>query len=195
MFTGIIKELGRVRSISGLGRLYKLQIEARDIISGSVIGDSIAVNGVCLTLTGKTLNTLSFDVMGETMKRSGLSKLKYGDTVNLEDSLKVGGPLGGHLVSGHIDCTGRIKDIRRTSDEVSMEITFPEEYSGLVVEKGSITLDGISLTIGKAGKNSIIIYIIPHTLKMTTLGSRCAGDEINIEFDIIGKYVARLIGK
>ena len=192
MFTGIIKELGRVRNISGLGKLYRLQVAAKDIIDRAVIGDSIALNGVCLTLTEKNGNALSFDVMGETMKWTNLSKLKYGDQVNLEDSLKVGGSLGGHFVSGHIDCVGRIKDITRASDDVSIEVIFPERYGGLVVDKGSIALDGVSLTISKAGKNSVVVYIIPHTLKATALGFKKTGDDVNIEFDIIGKYVAKL---
>ena len=191
MFTGIIKELGRIRNISGLGKLYKLQIEARDIVGGVVIGDSISVNGVCLTLTEKRGSTLSFDCLGETMKRTNLSKLKYGDPVNLEDSLKVGSSLGGHFVSGHIDCVGKIKNINRTSDDVSIEVAFPEGYGDLVVEKGSIALDGISLTIGKVLKNSVVVYLIPHTLNVTALGFKKTGDELNIEFDIIGKYVAK----
>ena len=191
MFTGIIKELGRIRNMSGLGKLYKLQIEAKDIVGGACLGDSISVNGVCLTLTEKRGSTLSFDCLGETMKRTNLSKLKYGDPVNLEDSLKVGSSLGGHFVSGHIDCVGKIKNINRTSDDVSIEVAFPEEYGKLVVEKGSIALDGISLTIGKVLKNSVIVYLIPHTLNVTALGFKKTGDELNIEFDIIGKYVAK----
>lgn len=193
MFTGIIKELGRVHSISGLGNIYKLSIEAKDITGGLTIGDSVAANGVCLTLTEKDRNMLRFDVMAETIRKTCLGKLKAGDAINLEDALKAGSSMGGHFVTGHIDCMGRIRDIRRSSDEVSIEVTFPEEYSTLVVEKGSITLDGISLTVGKVLKNIITIYIIPHTLKMTTLGTKRISDEVNMEFDLIGKYVARLI--
>ena len=195
MFTGIIKEQGRVKSISGLGGLYKLVIEAKDIAGELLIGDSVAVNGVCLTVTENTKNTLSFDVMAETLKRSGLSKLKYGDLVNLEPALKAGSSLGGHFVTGHIDCIGRIKDIRHGSGEVSIEITFAAEFSAYVIEKGSIALDGISLTVGKASGNSVIVYLIPHTLKATTLGLKRAGEEVNIEFDMIGKYVAKLCGR
>lgn len=192
MFTGIIKELGRVCQVSGLGGQYHLSIEAKDIIKGVAVGDSVAINGVCLTLTGKSNSTLFFDVIDETMKRTNLSKLRYGDIVNVEDSLRAGGSLSGHFVMGHIDCIGRIKDIKEAANNISMEVVFPEEYSNLVVEKGSIAIDGISLTIGKAGKRSVIVYIIPHTLKMTTLGFRRVGDEVNIEFDIIGKYIANL---
>ncbi|MBI5124328.1 MAG: riboflavin synthase, partial [Candidatus Omnitrophica bacterium] len=152
-------------------------------------GDSVSVNGACLTLTGKIRNVIDFDVMGETVRRTNLGKVRVGDLVNLEDSLKVGEYLSGHFVSGHIDCVGKIKDIRRSADDVSVEVVFPEGYSALAVEKGPITLDGISLTVGKAGKGSVTVYIIPHTLKMTTLGFKKIGDEVNMEFDLIGKYV------
>lgn len=191
MFTGIIKELGRVSQISGLGRTYRLSVESKDIITSAATGDSVAVNGVCLTVTEKDKKALHFDVMGETLKRTNLSKIKYGDLVNLEDALKAGGSISGHFVSGHIDCTGRIKDISKSANDVSVEVTFPESYSNLVVEKGSIALDGISLTVGKALRGSVTVYIIPHTLKMTTLGSKRPGDDVNIEFDIISKYVAK----
>ena len=195
MFTGIIKEIGRVHGLSGLGNIYKLSIEAKDIAGGLTVGDSVAVNGACLTLTGKNKNILEFDVMAETIRNTDLGKLRSGDTVNLEDALKAASPVGGHFVTGHIDCVGRIRDIKRSADEVSIEITFPEEYNALVVRKGSIALDGISLTVGKAVKNNVIVYIIPHTLKMTALGARKIGDEVNIEFDLIGKYIVNLVEK
>jgi len=191
MFTGIIKELASVRSLSGLGNIYKLSVEARDIVNGLIIGDSVSVNGVCLTLIEKNRNVLTFDVMAETIRKTNLGKLVPQAIVNLEDALKAGRAIGGHFVTGHIDCVGKIKGIKHASDEVSIEITFPEEYSDLVVQKGSIAFDGISLTIGKMLKNSVTVYIIPHTLKMTTLGAKITGDEVNIEFDIIGKYVRR----
>jgi riboflavin synthase len=127
--------------------------------------------------------------MGETIKRSNLSRLKYGDPVNLEGSLRMGETLGGHFVSGHIDCVGRIKDVRHSAGDRSIEITFPQMYRNLVVEKGSIALDGVSLTIGKVMTNGATVYIIPHTLKMTTLMFKRRGDDVNIEFDIIGKYI------
>ena len=192
MFTGIIKELGKVRRISGLGGVYKLSVEAKDVAGGLNIGDSVAVNGACLTLTGKDKNILDFDVMGETFKRTNISMLKIGESVNLEGALRAGDPLGGHFVAGHIDCVGRIKQIKRAGDSYSIEVAFPGEYKKLVVEKGSIALDGISLTVGIVGNGSAAVHIIPHTLKVTTLGSKRPGDEVNIEFDIIGKYI---IGK
>ncbi len=189
MFTGIVKELGKVRRISGLGGVYKLSIEAKDSAAGLNTGDSLAVNGVCLTLTGKDKNTLDFDVMGETFKRTNMSKLKIGEAVNLESALRAGDPLGGHFVSGHIDCVGRIREIKRAGDNYSIEVAFPGQYKKFVVEKGSIALDGISLTVGMVGNGSAHVHIIPHTLKATTLGSKRSGDEVNIEFDMIGKYI------
>jgi riboflavin synthase len=189
MFTGIIKELGRVRRISGLGGIYKLSVEAKDIAGGLKIGGSVCVNGICLTLTGKDNNILDFDVMGETFKRTNISKLRIGESVNLEDALRAGDPMGGHFVTGHIDCVGRIKDVRRSGDDHSVEVSFPQEYKKFVVEKGSISLDGISLTVGRVSDASAVVHIIPHTLKTTTLGTRRHGDEVNIEFDILGKYI------
>jgi riboflavin synthase len=189
MFTGIVKEIGKVHRISGLGSIHKLFIEAKDIVGGLKIGDSVSVNGACLTLTGKDKNVLEFDVMGETFGRTNISKLRIGEFVNLEDALRAGEALGGHFVTGHIDCVGRIREIRRAGDDYSIEVSFPAEYKKLVVEKGSIALDGISLTIGIVGKGSVMVHVIPHTLKVTTLGSRRSGDEVNIEFDIIGKYI------
>ena len=189
MFTGIVKELGKVRRISGLGRVYKLSVEAKDIACGLNIGESVAVNGACLTLTGKDKNVLDFDVMGETFKRTNISKLKPGESVNLELALRAGDPLGGHFVTGHIDCVGRIREIKRAGDSYSIEVAFPGEYKKFVVEKGSISLDGISLTVGSVGGGNAVVHIIPHTLKVTTLGSKRPGDEVNIEFDIIGKYI------
>lgn len=190
MFTGIVKELGRVRRISGLGNIYKLSIESRDISASAIIGDSLSVNGTCLTITGKNKNILEFDVMAETMRKTCLGRLRVDDAVNLEDALKAGGPMGGHFVTGHIDCTGKVKHAKRIGTDVSLEITFPGIYKNLVAEKGSIAIDGVSLTIGRAAEDSVTLYIIPHTLKETTLGSKNTGDEVNIEFDIIGKYIA-----
>ncbi len=189
MFTGIVKELGQVRRISGLGGIYKLSVGAKDIQGALNTGDSLSVNGVCLTLTAKDKNILDFDVMGETFKRTNFSKLKIGEFVNLEPALRAGDPLGGHFVTGHIDCAGKVKDVKRAGDNYSIEIAFPVKYKRLVVEKGSISLDGVSLTVGSVGDGTAMVHIIPHTLKMTTLGSRRPGDEINIEFDIVGKYI------
>jgi riboflavin synthase len=195
MFTGIIKELGTVRNISGLGNIYKLSVEIKDSASDAKIGDSIAINGACLTLTKKNKNMLDFDVMAETMRKTALGRLRPYDKVNIEYALKAHSPVGGHFVTGHIDCVGKITDIKRSSGEVSVEIVFPQEHKDLVVKKGSVALDGISLTVGDVVGNSMIVYIIPHTLNITTLGSKKRQDEVNIEFDMIGKYVVKLAKK
>lgn len=193
MFTGIIKEMGIVRRFeSSRGSVRRLEVEGSGAIKDVKIGDSIAVNGICLTLTERRDNLIAFDVMEETVARSGLSQLKIRDRVNLEDSLKAGDPVGGHFVQGHIDCAGRIARIKNDTAESSITIEFPREYAALVVEKGSVAIDGVSLTVGKAGVDNFKVYIIPHTLKMTNLGSKHSADMVNLEFDIIGKYIVKL---
>ena len=191
MFTGLIRELSVLRTFTRSGNVYRLEAISDIISKDSAIGDSISVNGVCLTLTEKKQDLLAFDVMEETIRRTGLSSIKSGDEVNLEDSLKAGGPLGGHFVLGHIDCAGTIRRIENRGGEYVIEVEFPPEFSHLVVEKGSVALDGISLTVGETARGSFKVYIIPHTLKVTNLSSRRSGDKVNIEFDIIGKYLSR----
>lgn len=191
MFTGLIRELSAVCSFARSGNIYRLEVNSEMLSKDANIGDSIAVNGSCLTLVENKKNVLGFDVMEETVRRTGLSALKSGDKVNLEDSLKTGGPLSGHFVLGHVDCVGTIKRIENNGGENIFEVEFPSEFSHLVVEKGSVSLDGISLTVGEVGRGTFKVYIIPHTLKMTNLGSRRERDKVNVEFDIIGKYLAR----
>jgi len=193
MFTGIIKELGRIEVFQKSGGVYDLAVESKEISKNIVIGDSVAVNGVCLTLTKKDKDILHFDVMEETVKRSSLASISKGMFVNLEDSLRAGSAIGGHFVLGHVDCVGRIRSIDKGDGSWKIDIGMPEGYSALVVEKGSVSIDGISLTISKVGKGSFNIHIIPHTMKITTLSSKHQGDEVNLEFDILGKYVLRSI--
>jgi len=189
MFTGIVKEIGVLERSDKIGNAYKLAIRSKEISDSVSMGDSVLVNGVCLTLVKNRNGVLSFDVMEETMRRSTLAALKNGESVNLEGSLRSNDPLGGHFVLGHIDCIGKIKDVNKKSDEYWMEIEFPEEFTSLVVEKGSIAIDGVSLTVGEVRKDRFKVYLIPHTLKITDLGLKRIGDELNIEFDIIGKYI------
>ena len=191
MFTGIIKELGIVRRFDRTGPSYRLEVEAKETAGEAVIGGSISINGVCLTVVGKKERVMSFDVMEETVNHSTLDNLKKGDRVNLEGALKSGEEIGGHFVLGHVDCTGRITNITRHGGESSMEIEFHEGYGKLVVDRGSISIDGISLTVGEAERNRFKVYIIPHTLEVTSLGLKRIGDMVNLEFDIIGKYLAR----
>jgi len=190
MFTGIVRELGSVRNLVKVTDIYRFDIESGDIYKAVEVGDSLSVNGVCLTLVAKKGNVLSFEVMEETMSRSNLKDLRYDDKVNLEGSLKTGGTVDGHFVLGHIDCIGRLRGIKK-GKEFSMEVEFPGKFKHLVVEKGSIAIDGVSLTVGEVRANILRIYLIPHTLKSTTLAFKRAGDALNIEFDIIGKYVTR----
>ncbi len=191
MFTGIIQELGTVQRLEVSGSLYRLEIACKVVCDDVKIGGSVAINGVCLTVAEKKQTALCFDVMAETMRRTDLARLKNGDKVNVENSLKANGALGGHFVLGHVDCAGIIKDAARTGDGFAIEVEFPREFSRLVVEKGSIAIDGVSLTVGECGARTLKVYLIPHTLKSTTLGSKKVSDAVNLEFDIIGKYVSK----
>ena len=191
MFTGIIEDIGLVHATVKSGSIYRLTVESASIAKTSKIGDSIALNGVCLTLVEKPNGIMSFDVMEETVRRTNLINLKKGDRVNLEDALRPDEPLGGHFVLGHIDCTGKIASIENSGGEFVIEIKFPPSFDNLIVEKGSIAVDGVSLTVGEAGSGSFKVYVIPHTLKITSLGSKKPSDTVNIEFDILGKYAVR----
>jgi len=192
VFTGIIKDLGAVRRLCRAEDAYRLEISSRRVFGDVEIGDSVAVNGVCLTLVEKNMGVMSFDVMEETARCSGIAGLKDGDVVNLEGALKANGSLGGHFVLAHVDCIGSIKEMKRQGGDFLMEIAFPMEFAHLVVEKGSVAIDGVSLTVGGVKASAFGVYLIPHTLKSTNLGLKRAGDSVNIEFDIIGKYAARL---
>jgi riboflavin synthase len=187
MFTGIVKEMGRVVS-SDTGHIAIRTISADKDIS---TGDSVAVNGVCLTLVAKKNHELCFDVMAETMRITGLGKLRAGDNVNIEPALRAGEALGGHFVLGHIDCVSVIRGIYDDGRQHAVEIEVRDEFSALVVEKGSIAIDGVSLTTSRVGRGTCTVYIIPHTLKSTTLGLLRKGDKVNVEFDVLGKYVLK----
>lgn len=187
MFTGIIKELGVVKGLRKRARVYRLEVASKDIFKAACLGDSISINGACLTLVEKSGNVMSYDITEETMRRATLKNLKVNDRVNLEGSLKADGSIGGHFVLGHVDCAGKIKGIK-CGTEYIMEVEIPGEFKNLAVKKGSIAIDGVSLTVGDIKGNAVFIYIIPHTLKETTLALRKTGDEVNVEFDILGKY-------
>ena len=189
MFTGIIEEVGTATEISN-GRL---RINAKTVLEGTKIGDSIAVNGVCLTATSLLPNAFTADVMQETLRRSNLGKLKSGDKVNLERAMAADGRFGGHIVSGHIDGTGKISRIQKEGIATWFYIECADEILNLIVEKGSIAIDGISLTVAKLDENEFAVSIIPHTASETTLLSKKIGDIVNLENDIVGKYVQRLL--
>lgn len=189
MFTGIIEELGTVGQLDRRPDSIKLTIQAAKVLEGTQIGDSIAVNGVCLTVTTLSDTTFTADVMHETMLRSSLNDIKSGSHVNLERAMQLGGRLGGHIVSGHIDGTGTISRI--TTDGIARVITvsIPKDMEPFIVEKGSIAIDGISLTVASVGTSQFTVSIIPHTMENTTLMAGRPGSVVNLETDLIGKYV------
>lgn len=191
MFTGIVKSIGTIKRLTRAGSTYRLDVESMDFETAN-IGESVSINGACLTLVEKKKGVLSFDIMEETVRKSNLADLKTGGRVNMEDSLRAGASLGGHFVLGHIDCVGRVKNIRRAGGEIIFQIEVPKEFDRLLVEKGSIALDGVSLTVTDVLDGLFSIYLIPHTLDTTTLGSKSIGSKINVEFDVLGKYISKL---
>lgn len=192
MFTGLIETTGRVDVMYLRGEAGVLTVESKLPSAEIAIGDSIAVNGACLTVTGKGNSTLTFDVSPETLSRTTIGKLRNGNRVNLERALKLGDRLGGHIVSGHIDCCGRLSRNELRSGNHLLQFSLPSEHARYLVEKGSITIDGISLTVNTVSQDGFSVNIIPHTFISTTLEQLRSGDAVNIETDIIGKYVERL---
>ena len=193
MFTGLVETVGRVRAIQRGAASSVLSIEAPAIMQGVRIGDSIATNGVCLTATRVDDTGFCADVMHETLRRSSLGALSAGSPVNLERAMPANGRFGGHIVSGHIDGTGRIASTRRDDVAVWYDSEAPEAITRYVVEKGSIAIDGVSLTVARVSENGFSISMIPHTADVTALGRKRAGDIVNLECDVIGKYVERLL--
>ncbi|MEI6631085.1 MAG: riboflavin synthase [bacterium] len=191
MFSGIVEELGQVKNISRRsGNITLIEIGAEKALGDTLIGDSIAVNGACLTVTGNKDGILSFEAIPETLKITNLGGLKVLEMVNLERSLKVGDRISGHFVNGHIDCLGVIRQKRYMGGNLGLEIAVPAKFLPYAITKGSITLDGISLTIAERGSTTFIVYIIPHTLKNTTLSFKGPSDKLNVEFDILIKQAA-----
>lgn len=195
MFTGIIEEIGKIQGIQKGANSAVLSVQATKIMEDVHLGDSIAVNGVCLTVTSISPNGFTADVMHETLNRSSLGKPRIGNPVNLERAMPANGRFGGHIVSGHIDGTGIVSDIRRDDNAVWYVIKTPLPILRYIIEKGSIAIDGISLTVARVYKDSFSVSIIPHTASLTTLSARRVGDLVNLENDCIGKYVERLMGK
>ncbi len=194
MFTGLIEEVGTVARLEGSSRGARLTIRCSTVLEGARTGDSIAVNGVCLTVTGHTSGSFTADVMAESLRRSGLGALRPGDPVNLERAMPANGRFGGHIVSGHIDGTGTIESFTPEGDAaVWVTIAAPPALLRYLVEKGSITIDGISLTVAYVDAHRFRVSIIPHTGAETTLLRRSPGDTVNLECDIIAKYVEKLM--
>lgn len=193
MFTGIIEEIGKVTQIQKGTHSAILQIQAKIVLEQLKIGDSVAVNGVCLTVTSISSHSFTADVMHETLNRSALSALTCGSSVNLERAMPANGRFDGHIVAGHVDGIGKVMQIRRDDNAVWFTIQANSSIMHYIVEKGSIAIDGISLTIASLSADSFCVSIIPHTAKVTTLGMRKIGDTVNLENDIIGKYVEKFL--
>jgi riboflavin synthase len=194
MFTGIIVEMGEVTAVQKKRGIAHLFLNSSEVIKDANIGDSISVNGTCLTLVEIKGNTMRFDLSIETLRSSNLGLLQSGDRVNLEPSLRPDSKLGGHFVSGHVDDIGKIKSSIKIGDTFKVEIEVADRILNFLIEKGSVAVDGISLTVVDILKRSFTVMIIPHTAKLTTLGFKGPGDTVNVEVDMIGKYVAKFLG-
>lgn len=194
MFTGIIEEMGLVRGLRRNGDAARLVLSAAKVLDGTLLGDSISVNGVCLTVVDMSADGFSADVAAETLRVTNLSELAVGDRVNLERALKLSARIGGHLVSGHVDGVGRIREKREEGNGWRITFDAPQDVLRYVIKKGSIAVDGISLTVADLDHKGFSVAMIPHTAKLTTLGFKSVRDTVNLEADLIGKYVERLIG-
>ena len=195
MFTGICEECGSIRQITDTGGGSRLTIKAAVVFDGSKVGDSIAVDGICLTATSLGKDFFTADVSEETLRYTVLGQRRPGDFVNLERALRVGDRLGGHIVSGHVDGTGVVKRIERDGDSFLYTFTSDDEILGRIIKKGSVTVNGISLTVAELTDDDFSIEVIPHTLSVTNIGKLKPGDIVNLENDIIGKYVEHFLSE
>ena len=195
MFTGIIEEAGRVEQIKEGKRSTELRVRAPKIGRHLRVGNSVAVNGACLTVVSARAGVLRFDVLTETLRRTNLEFAKPGSLVNLERPLRADARLDGHFVLGHVDGRGKVRRFEREGKDYVLDITAPPSVMKYIVEKGSIAIDGISLTVADMGRGWVRIWIIPHTRAVTNLSSRKAGDVVNLEADVLGKYVEKLLGR
>jgi len=193
MFTGIIKEIGEVKSTRQEREVLNLEISSQNAIKDLEIGSSIAVDGTCQTVVELSDGSFTIQVIPETLKLTTLGKFKKGDKVNLESAMKIGDDISGHLLTGHIDGTGKITDIKQAGETAEIKIKPPVELVKYIAHKGSIALDGISLTVAQCDNEQFKVAIIPHTLQETTLGAKKVGDLVNLEIDILARYVERMM--
>ncbi len=195
MFTGIVEEMGRTRYIKGGAKKKRFEIEGKKVLKDLEAKDSVSINGACLTVVELKRKTFVVEAVEETLKKTNLGELKVGELVNLERGLKLSDRLGGHIVLGHIDCLGRIKSLRRKDYFWDLEITIPKEFSPYIVEKGSVAVEGVSLTVVFVSSNYFTVSVIPFTYQNTTFSKKKVGGKVNVEFDIIGKYVEKILKK
>jgi riboflavin synthase alpha subunit len=193
VFTGIIREVGRVESIEGGEEGVQLRIHAPAAAATASLGDSLAIDGVCLTATEVSDSAVSFDAVPETLRRTSLGRLRPGDDVNVEPALRAGEPLGGHIVQGHVDGVGAVRAVEPEGDGVRLTVDASAELLRYCVEKGSIAVEGVSLTVAALDESGFAIALVPHTLAATTLGRLVHGDLVNLEVDVLAKYVERLL--
>lgn len=193
MFTGIIEETGSVVSFTKGDNAWKLQIAAKAVLEGVALGDSIAINGCCLTVTAFDDAHIYFDLLEETHRLTNIGKLAPGAAVNLERSLRFGGKMGGHFVTGHIDGQGIIEVLEQRGSDYYLRVRAPAGSGKHLIHKGSIAIDGISLTVAEVDGDHLVVWLIPTTMEVTNLRTRKAGDHINLEFDMLGKYVEKLL--
>ena len=194
MFTGIVREQGRVAAVHGGTDGIRLVVDAPTTAAEAAIGDSVAVSGVCLTVTEIENGSLAFDAVPETLRRSSLAALEEGDAVNLEPALRAGEPLGGHYVQGHVDGVGVVSAVENRGSERRILIKASKELRRYIVEKGSIAVEGVSLTVAELGENgAFVVALVPHTLEVTTLGDLHTGSKVNLEVDVLAKYVESLV--
>ena len=196
LFTGIIQGVGGVENISknkSRGRAAQLTVDLGKLARGLKVGDSVSINGACLTVVNLSKNKASFEMINETMKRTALGSLTLGDMVNIERSLKVGDTLDGHFVFGHVDGIGKIIDKVKQKDQTKLWVSIDKKLLKYIVSKGSIAIDGISLTVVDVNSNKISVALIPHTIAVTTLGIKKKGDLVNVEIDVLGKYARKVL--
>lgn len=195
MFTGIIETIGTVVRVEARGDVVQLEIDAGPVVEGVSIGDSVAVDGICLTVTAIDGGHLGFDAIQETLDRTSLGSFEQGSRVNLERAMRADGRLDGHIVQGHVDGTGTVEAFERRGDDVRFVVSCGPEVSEFLVEKGSVTIDGVSLTVVGVQESGFDVALIPHTLEVTTLGEKQTGDQVNLEADVLGKYVKRYLDR
>lgn len=192
MFTGLVEEKGYIKEKIKTGDGIRFVLSAKRIMDDLKIGDSVAVNGVCLTVVQRESNTFAVDTIEETLKKTNLGSTKLNESVNLERPLKADARLGGHFVLGHVDTTGKVKQVKELSNSHFITITFPEGYQKYLIPVGSIAIDGVSMTVAELGKDEFSVGVIPHTWEETIFADKEVGDTVNLEFDVLGKYIIQL---